>query len=176
MLVSQGFVDPYDNGGEYDTGNNNATLARYSGHGFYQVLDIVSGAGDTFWAWLWFILSRIIPLYNMSFMIGAGSPCFLRCMTLLGWNRFHLSRQVLSSITSLVGEGTGLRHASSVLAIVACSTGFLIRCYNNPELFWTRMLSYWLPALTAAATEWWFDSFSLEVFAFQLGVAYTVLA
>ncbi|KAJ7587893.1 hypothetical protein C8J56DRAFT_1049953 [Mycena floridula] len=101
------------------------------------------------------------------FMLGAAVQSFIIASSML---------RALSSIAFLLGQEVSVDRMTSILAILACSLGFWLRCYDDPEHFWSYLLSFWVPALVAAAIEWSFDIFSLRVFAFQLCLAYLLLA
>ncbi|KAJ7596260.1 hypothetical protein C8J56DRAFT_1040497 [Mycena floridula] len=103
-----------------------------------------------------------------SFMPEAAVQSFIITSSML---------RALSSIASLLGQEINVDRMTSVLAILACSLGFWLRCsYDDPEHFWSYLLSFWVPALVAAVIEWSFDVFLLCIFAFQLCLAYLLLA
>ncbi|KAJ7571961.1 hypothetical protein C8J56DRAFT_1070469 [Mycena floridula] len=101
------------------------------------------------------------------FMLGAAVQSFIIASSML---------RSLSSIASPLDQEVSIDQMTSVLAILACSLGFWLRCYNDPEHFWSYLLSFWVPALVAAVMEWSFNVFSLRIFAFQLCLAYLLLA
>ncbi|KAJ7598154.1 hypothetical protein C8J56DRAFT_880821 [Mycena floridula] len=92
------------------------------------------------------LLKSEIPfLYNLFmppiFMLGAAVQSFIIASSML---------RALSSIASLLGQEVSVDRMTAVLAILACSLGFWLRCYDDPEHFWSYLLSFWLPALVAA--------------------------
>ncbi|KAJ7600101.1 hypothetical protein C8J56DRAFT_879838 [Mycena floridula] len=75
------------------------------------------------------------------FMLGAAVLSFIIASSML---------RALSSIAFLLSQEVSVDRMTSILAILACSLGFWLRCYDDPEHFWSYLLSFWVPALVAA--------------------------
>ncbi|KAJ7574949.1 hypothetical protein C8J56DRAFT_901635 [Mycena floridula] len=84
-------------------------------------------------------------LYNLFmppiFMLGAAVQSFIIASSMF---------RALASIAFLLGQEVSVDRMTSVLAILTCSLGFWLRCYDDPEHFWSYLLSFWVPALVAA--------------------------